>query len=96
MKTLLSLVLALGFSGNAFAQADTVATLTLVGDWFGTGNSAVFGTGKHHPAPKGKEREVRFTHPDMTFKVDRQEGRNFSGTVSSKKPQRKVFRRSSC
>ena len=64
------------FAVNAAKVAPDV-----VGNWVGVSNSAVIGAGQHHP--DGSDGEVRFRRIEFTLKIDRQEGRNFSGTFST-------------
>jgi hypothetical protein len=56
---------------------------SVLGIWVGTSNSAVYGTGLHHPSIEARESEVRFRHVEYTLKIDRQDGRNFAGIISS-------------
>jgi hypothetical protein len=56
---------------------------SLLGSWVGTSNSAVYGAGLHHPSTEAREAEVRFRHVEYTLKIDRQDGRNFVGVISS-------------
>ena len=62
-----------------FAQT----TPNLVGAWKGTGNAAVAGADIYHPTEKSKEKSVRFTNMEFILVVDREEGRNFTGYISS-------------
>jgi hypothetical protein len=55
----------------------------MIGTWHGTSNSAVLGAGLHHHSPETDRKAIRFRKVDYTLTIDRQEGRNFSGTVAS-------------
>jgi len=55
----------------------------LLGSWKGIGNAAVAGADIYHPTEKDKEKSVRFTNMEFTLVVDREEGRNFTGYISS-------------
>ena len=68
------------------AQAAKTAP-DVLGTWVGMSNSAIIGAGQHHP--DGSDGEIRFRRVEFTLKIDRQEGRNFSGlfsTASHKEP----------
>jgi hypothetical protein len=73
------LVVACLVSLSVMAAEHTPADIR--GTWVGLTNSAVYGSGQHHPG--GKESEVRFRRIEVTFTIDKQEGRNFAGTLSS-------------
>lgn len=55
----------------------------LVGAWKGIGNAAVAGADIYHPTEKSKEKSVRFTNMEFILVIDREEGRNFTGYISS-------------
>lgn len=81
MKFKNSLVLvAVIFSSSAFSQNSN----SILGTWKGTSNSAVIGSGLHHPNSDHEKAEVKFKKNDYVITIDKVEGRNFSGTVSSK------------
>ncbi len=64
---------------SALAAESTPADIR--GTWAGLTHSAVYGTGQHHP--EGKASDVRFRRIEITLAIDRQEGRNFAGKLSS-------------
>ena len=64
-----------------FATYAAKAAPDMLGSWVGTSHSAVIGAGQHHP--EGREDDIRFRRVEFTLTVDRQEGRNFSGTIST-------------
>lgn len=78
MKKTATLLLALGFSISAFAQQAP----NLVGTWNGETNDAVIGEGRIYPG--GSPGQVRFLKEKVSYKVDKQEGRAFSGMISIK------------
>ena len=55
----------------------------MIGTWQGISNSAVLGAGLHHHSPETDRKAIRFRKVDYTLTIDRQEGRNFSGRVTS-------------
>ena len=78
MKKTAILLFALGFSISAFAQQAP----NLVGTWNGETNDAVIGEGRIYPG--GNPGQVRFLKEKVSYKVDKQEGRAFSGMISIK------------
>jgi hypothetical protein len=62
-----------------FAQT----TPNLLGTWKGVSNSAVSGSGLFHPTEAGKEKAVRFRSVEYVMVIDREEGRNFVGSIGS-------------
>ena len=68
------------FSTSALAQN----TNPIIGSWKGTSNSAVIGSGLHHPTNNHGKADVEFRKNDYTITIDKVDGRNFSGTVTSK------------
>jgi hypothetical protein len=54
----------------------------LIGTWVGETNDAVIGAG--HIYPGGKAGEIRFLKEKISYKVDKQEGRAFSGASTIK------------
>ena len=74
-------VLSLCLSLLPFAVHAAKAVPDLLGSWVGASNSAVIGGGQHHP--EGGDGEIRFRRVEFTLTIDRQEGRNFSGTFAS-------------
>ena len=60
----------------------------VLGSWVGGSHSAIIGGGQHHP--DGGENEIRFRRVEFTLKIDRQEGRNFSGLFSTASHQEAV------
>ena len=61
---------------SAFAQQAP----NLIGTWVGETNDALIGAGRHYPG--GKAGEIRFVKERVTYKIDRQENRFFSGVVT--------------
>jgi hypothetical protein len=78
MKKFATLLLSLGFSMSAFAQQAP----NLVGTWNGETNDAVIGEGRIYPG--GSPGQVRFLKEKISYKVEKQEGRAFSGVISMK------------
>jgi len=56
----------------------------MIGTWKGVGNAAVAGPDVFHPTEGDKEKSVRFTKMDFILVIDREEGRNFTGSISVK------------
>lgn len=78
MKQFAILILSLGFSISAFAQQ----VPNLIGNWNGETNDAVIGEGRIYPG--GTAGQIRFLKEKVSYKVDKQEGRAFSGMISIK------------
>jgi hypothetical protein len=74
-------VLALLFYASVPVLAAERAPLDVRGTWVGVSISSVYGTGQHHPG--GKDSEVRFRRIEMSYSIDKQEGRNFAAMKSS-------------
>ena len=55
----------------------------MLGTWRGISNSAVLGAGLHHHSPETDRKAIRFRKVEYTLTIDRQEGRNFSGKITS-------------
>jgi hypothetical protein len=64
-----------------FVYAQTSSNM--LGTWKGIGNAAVFGSGLFHPTLAGKEDAVRFRNVEYLLVVDREEGRNFAGSIGA-------------
>ena len=75
----ISLLLALVLASFAVHAAKTAPAV--LGSWVGLSHSAVIGAGQHHP--DGSDGEIRFRRVEFTLKIDRQDGRNFSGIFST-------------
>ena len=69
----------LGMSLSAFAQSSP----SMLGTWTGMSNSAVSGAGQFHPAEAGKEKVVRFRSVEYVIVIDKEEGRNFFGSIGA-------------
>jgi hypothetical protein len=82
MKKTVALMSFLLVTGVASAQSAQSAP-DLTGTWVGTSNAAVRGSSRHHPSDSTMS-DINFNNKVITWVIDRQEGRNFSGTVSSK------------
>ena len=78
MKLLITLLASIGFTVSAFAQQAP----NLIGTWNGETNDAVIGEGRIYPG--GTVGQVRFLKEKVIYKVDKQEGRAFSGMISVK------------
>lgn len=78
MKQFAILILTLGFSISAFAQQ----VPNLIGNWNGETNDAVIGEGRIYPG--GTAGQIRFLKEKVSYKIDKQEGRTFSGMISIK------------
>jgi hypothetical protein len=65
----------------AFAQSSP----NMLGTWTGMSNSAVSGAGQFHPTEAGKEKAVRFRSVEFVMIIDKEEGRNFVGSISATK-----------
>jgi hypothetical protein len=79
MKTKLIITALVVLPAIVFAQTSP----NLVGAWKGVGNASVSGPDNYHPTEAGKEKSVRFTKMEFFLVVDREEGRNFTGYISS-------------
>jgi hypothetical protein len=62
-----------------FAQTST----NMLGTWKGISNSAVSSSGLFHPTEAGKEKSVRFRNVEYVLVIDREEGRNFVGSIGA-------------
>lgn len=85
MKKLLTTTLSSSFVSalllsSGISWAGTAPEIT--GVWKGTSNSAVYGYGMFHPTTEGKENAIRYRNVEYIIKIDRHEGRNFSGMVN--------------
>jgi hypothetical protein len=78
MKKFVTLLLTLGFSMSAFAQQAP----NLIGTWNGETNDATIGEGRIYPG--GSPGQIRFLKEKISYKVDKQEGRTFSGAATIK------------
>ena len=78
MKLLASLLISIGFSVSAFAQQAP----NLIGTWNGETNDATIGEGRIYPG--GSPGQIRFLKEKISYKVDKQEGRAFSGAATIK------------
>jgi len=56
----------------------------MMGTWTGTTTSTVMGSAMHHIIPNKKDDEIYFNKNEYTLVIDRQEGLNFAGTLTSK------------
>ncbi len=77
MKLIIGLLAPFVFTAAMAQQAPN-----LIGTWVGETNDAVIGAG--HIYPGGKAGEIRFLKEKVSYKVDKQEGRAFSGAVTIK------------
>ena len=75
MKLLVTLLAGIGFAVSAFAQQAP----SLIGTWNGETNDAVIGEGRIYPG--GTAGQVRFLKEKISYKLDKQEGRAFSGVA---------------
>ena len=57
---------------------------SMIGTWTGTFNATVMGSAAHHIVPNKKDKEIYFNKIPFTLDIDRQEGINFSGSLTSK------------
>ena len=55
----------------------------MLGTWTGMSNSAVSGAGHFHPTEAGKEKAVRFRSVEYVMVIDKEEGRNFVGSIGA-------------
>lgn len=76
----LLLILSVFFSSSVLSQNAN----EIVGVWKGTSNSAVIGSGLHHPDNHPDKANVVFKKNEYTLTIEKVEGRNFSGIISSK------------
>jgi hypothetical protein len=77
-KVIAAVLLGLGFSVSVMAQQAP----NLIGTWVGETNDAVIGADRIYPG--GKAGEIRFLKEKISYKVDKQEGRAFSGAGTIK------------
>ena len=80
MKNLLSLLIGLGFVISAWAQTPP----NMIGTWTSIVSYTIMGSGSHHQSNSAKDNEIYFDKKLVTMVIDRQEGINFAGTISSK------------
>jgi len=78
MKLLTTFFLSMGLTVSAFAQTAP----NLIGIWNGETNDAVIGEGRIYPG--GNPGQVRFLKEKVSYKVEKQEGRAFSGVIAIK------------
>lgn len=78
MKKVLCLAM-LCMSVSVFAQGSP----NIIGTWTGMSNSAVSGAGHFHPTEAGKEKAVRFRSVEYVMVIDKEEGRNFVGSIGA-------------
>jgi hypothetical protein len=57
----------------------------MIGTWIATSNAAVIGSAAHNHHPDKKDKEIYFNKVQLNFVIDRQEGLNFSGSLSTSK-----------
>ena len=81
MQMKLKLLIAIFGLVPAFACAQTPANM--LGTWKGVSNSAVSSSGLFHPTEAGKEKSVRFRNVEYVLVIDREEGRNFVGSIGA-------------
>jgi len=55
----------------------------MLGTWKGVSNAAVASSGTFHPTEAGKENAVRFRNVHYVLVVDKEEGRNFVGSIGA-------------
>jgi len=79
MKKLYLFLICSLFSISVCAQASS----NMLGTWMGMSNSAVSGSGLFHPTEAGKEKAVRFRSVEYVMVIDKEEGRNFVGSISA-------------
>jgi hypothetical protein len=63
----------------AFAQSPP----KILGTWTGISNSAVSGAGHFQPTEAGKEKAVRFRSIEYVMVINKEEGRNFVGSIGA-------------
>jgi hypothetical protein len=59
----------------------------MLGTWKGVSNSAVSGFGLFHPTEAGKEKSVRFRNVEYVLVIDKEENRNFVGSIGATNAQ---------
>ena len=79
MKKLYLVLISSLFSISVYAQA----SFNMLGTWMGMSNSAVSGAGHFHPTEAGKEKAVRFRSVEYVMVIDKEEGRNFVGSIGA-------------
>lgn len=77
----IKLLVATSFFIPAMVMAQTAPKM--LGTWTGMSNSAVFGAGNFHPTEAGKEKAVRFRSVEFVMVIDKEEGRNFAGSIGA-------------
>jgi hypothetical protein len=55
----------------------------MVGTWTGTFNATVMGSAAHHIIPGKADKEISFNKVPFSMAINRQEGMNFSGMLST-------------
>ena len=77
----IKLLVATSFFIPAMVMAQS--TPNMLGTWTGISNSAVSGAGQFHPTEAGKEKAVRFRSVEYVMVIDKEEGRNFVGSIGA-------------
>jgi len=55
----------------------------MIGTWTGTFNATVMGSAAHHIIPNKADKEITFNKVPFNLVINRQDGINFSGTLST-------------
>lgn len=76
----LLLILSVLISTSALSQPSNA----ILGTWKGTSNAAIIGSGTHYSNNNHEKVDVVFRKVDFIILIDKVDGRNFSGTASSK------------
>jgi hypothetical protein len=69
--------------GVTMRQAPNNALPSLVGDWTGTSESVVLGSGAHHPGSETLQDAPCMREVEFTFSVQGQDGHRFWGVIKS-------------
>jgi hypothetical protein len=56
----------------------------MIGTWTGTFNATVMGSAAHHILPNKSDKEITFNKVPFNLVIDRQDGINFSGIISTR------------
>ena len=83
MKIKFAIAASIAVAGLASTLAVAQTQSNMLGTWKGISNSAVMGSGLFHPTEAGKEKLVRFRNVEYVLVIDKEEGRNFVGSIGA-------------
>lgn len=83
MKIKLAIAASIAVLGLTSTLAMAQGSSNMLGTWKGISNSAVMGSGLFHPTEAGKEKATRFRNVAYVLVIDKEEGRNFVGSIGA-------------